>query len=168
MTKTFLTISNNKKSDIEFSLICHAACDETGKFQWFLKDDPNDNIEMKIEDVVCESITLDSEWIKENAEDKWLACHCAVEDEEYEYTEMLCHLSSDAITIIRDNPLDVIELYDEKEDLKINYELTKKQAKIKIMVELDQDKTLSISETRKKIKMLEEEFIKYLKSEQNN
>ena len=39
-----------------------------------------------------------------------------------------------------------------KKDLKINYELSKKQAKIKIMVELAQDKTLSISETAKKSK----------------
>lgn len=39
-----------------------------------------------------------------------------------------------------------------KKDLKINYELSKKQAKIKIMVELAQDKTFSISETAKKSK----------------
>lgn len=49
-----------------------------------------------------------------------------------------------------------------KKDLKINYELSKKQAKIKIMVELAQDKTFSISEAAKKIKMSEEEFKKYL------
>lgn len=152
MTKTFLGISSNHKNNTEFFLICHAAYDKTGKFQWFLKDDPNDNIEIIIEDAVCESIELDSEWIKENAEGKWLACHCAVKDEEYEYTKMLCHLSSDAITIICNNTLDAIGLYDEKKDLKINYELSKKQAKIKIMVELAQDKTFSISETAKKSK----------------
>lgn len=86
----------NKNAD--FYLVCHTACNELGNFQWFLKDDPNSEHEVNLENQVYESFSTDSNWIRKNAENKWLGCHCLLKDDEYnEYTEMICHLSSDIL-----------------------------------------------------------------------
>lgn len=85
MQKKFITITTGN-CDSDFYLVCHAACDEQGNFQWFLKDDPNSEHEVYLENQVYESFSTDSNWIKENAENKWLGCHCLLKDDKY--TEM--------------------------------------------------------------------------------
>ena len=95
MQKKFITIARENKN-ADFYLVCHTACNELGNFQWFLKDDPNSEHEVNLENQVYESFSTDSNWIRKNAENKWLGCHCLLKDDEYnEYTEMICHLSSD-------------------------------------------------------------------------
>lgn len=119
MTKSFLIVNKQGKDDVDFFLILHSACDQQGNFQWFLKDGSNDNKEQYIEDQVYESITISSKWIKENAENKCIGCHCLLKDEEY--TEMLGMLSSDILTIIRNNSLFSIDICDDNGNIKNSY-----------------------------------------------
>lgn len=111
MTKTFLIIANKESKDVDFFLICHAACNEIGSFQWFLMDKPNDGKKVYLNHQVYESIHLTSKWIKEHAENKWLGCHCNLPNNEY--TEMLCWLSSDILSILRNNTLSSLSIFDE-------------------------------------------------------
>ena len=67
MQKKFITIARENKN-ADFYLVCHTACNELGNFQWFLKDDPNSEHEVNLENQVYESFSTDSNWIKENAE----------------------------------------------------------------------------------------------------
>lgn len=90
MTKTFLCITNNNDKGINFILICHAACNEIGNFQWFLMDNPNDEKEEYLRNEVYESITLNS---------KWIGCHCNLPNNKY--TEMLCQLSGNILNFVR-------------------------------------------------------------------
>lgn len=108
MQKKFITIARENKN-ADFYLVCHTACNELGNFQWFLKDDPNSEHEVNLENQVYESFSTDSNWIKENAENKWLGCHCLLKDDEY--TEMICHLSSDILTMLRNNIFDMISTF---------------------------------------------------------
>ena len=118
MQKKFITIAReNKKAD--FYLVCHTACNELGNFQWFLKDDPNSEHEVNLENQVYESFSTDSNWIKENAENKWLGCHCLLKDDEY--TEMICHLSSDILTMLRNNIFDMISTFNSQGNFDHNY-----------------------------------------------
>lgn len=61
----------------------------------------------------------DSNWIKENAENKWLGCHCLLKDDEY--TEMICHLSSDILTMLRNNIFDMISTFNSQGNFDHNY-----------------------------------------------
>lgn len=71
---------------------------------------------------VYESFSTDSNWIKENAENKWLGCHCLLKDDEYnEYTEMICHLSSDILTMLRNNIFDMISTFNSQGNFDHNY-----------------------------------------------
>ena len=67
MQKKFITIARENRN-ADFYLVCHAACEELGNFQWFLKDEPNSEHEVNLENQVYESFSTDSNWIKENAE----------------------------------------------------------------------------------------------------
>ena len=69
MQKKFITIARENKN-ADFYLVCHTACNELGNFQWFLKDAPNSEHEVNLENQVYESFSTDSNWIKENAEKK--------------------------------------------------------------------------------------------------
>ena len=122
MQKKFITITT-ENSDSDFYLVCHTACNELGKFQWFLKDDPNSENEVYLENQVYESFVITSNWIKENAENKWLGCHCQIRDDEY--TEMICYLSSDILTILRNNTFDMISTFNSQGNLGDNYILEK-------------------------------------------
>lgn len=122
MQKKFITIAR-ENSDKDFYLTCHAACNKVGNFQWFLKDDVNSEHEVYLEYQVYESFSADSNWIKENAENKWLGCHCILKDDEY--TEMLCYLSSDILTIIRNNTFDMISTFNLQGNLADTYILKK-------------------------------------------
>ena len=108
MQKKFITIARENRN-ADFYLVCHSACEELGNFQWFLKDDPNSEHEVNLENQVYESFSTDSNWIKENAENKWLGCRCLLKDDEY--TEMICHLSSDILTMLRNNIFDMISTF---------------------------------------------------------
>ena len=121
MQKKFITITS-KNSDSDFYLVCHTACNKQGKFQWFLKDDPNSEHEVYLENEVYESFSITSNWIKENAESKWLGCHCKIRDNEY--TEMICYLSSDILTMLRNNTFAMISTFDSQGNLGDNYILT--------------------------------------------
>lgn len=118
MQKKFITIARENKS-ADFYLVCHTACNELGNFQWFLKDDPNSEHEVNLENQVYESFSTDSNWIKENAENKWLGCHCLLKDDEY--TEMICHLSSDILTMLRNNIFDMISTFNSQGNFDHNY-----------------------------------------------
>ena len=122
MQKKFITITTEDHS-ADFFLTCHAACDELGKFQWFLKDNPNSEHEVYLENQVYESFSTDSNWIKENAENKWLGCHCLLKDDEY--TEMICYLSSDILTILRNNTFAMISTFDSQGNFGDKYILKK-------------------------------------------
>ena len=116
--KKFITIARENKN-ADFYLVCHTACNELGNFQWFLKDDPNSEHEVNLENQVYESFSTDSNWIKENAENKWLGCHCLLKDDEY--TEMICHLSSDILTMLRNNIFDMISTFNSQGNFDHNY-----------------------------------------------
>lgn len=118
MTKKFVVITNKRTDEIDFFLICHAACNKIGNFQWFITDDPNYDFNKStvLEEEVYESITLSSKWIRENAENKWLGCHCLLKDDEY--TEILCCLSSDILSIFRNNTVDMIDVCDSNGNIK--------------------------------------------------
>lgn len=89
---------------------------------WFLKDDPNSEHEVNLENQVYESFSTDSNWIRKNAENKWLGCHCLLKDDEYnEYTEMICHLSSDILTMLRNNIFDMISTFNSQGNFDHNY-----------------------------------------------
>lgn len=118
MQKKFITIARGNKN-ADFYLVCHTACNELGNFQWFLKDDPNSEHEVNLENQVYESFSTDSNWIKENAENKWLGCHCLLKDDEY--TEMICHLSSDILTMLRNNIFDMISTFNSQGNFDHNY-----------------------------------------------
>ena len=113
MQKKFITIERENKN-ADFYLTCHAACNKLGKFQWFLKDDPNSEHEVNLENQIYESFSTDSNWIKENAENKWLGCHCLLKDDKY--TEMICHLSSDILTMLRNNTFNMISTFNSQGD----------------------------------------------------
>lgn len=121
MQKKFITVTN-ENIDSDFYLVCHAACNEQGKFQWFLKDDANSEYEVYLKNQVYESIIIDSNWIKENAESKWLGCHCKIRDDKY--TEMICYLSSDILSVLRNNTFAMISTDDSQGNLGDNYILT--------------------------------------------
>lgn len=118
MQKKFITIARENKN-ADFYLVCHTACNELGNFQWFLTDDPNSEHEVNLENQVYESFSTDSNWIKENAENKWLGCHCLLKDDEY--TEMICHLSSDILTMLRNNIFDMISIFNSQGNFDHNY-----------------------------------------------
>lgn len=118
MQEKFITITK-EDMDSDFFLVCHAACNKLGKFQWFLKDDPNSEHETYLEYQICESFSTDSNWIKENAENKWLGCHCLLKDDKY--TEMICHLSSDILTMLRNNTFNMISTFDSQGNFGDNY-----------------------------------------------
>uniref|UniRef100_UPI00402ACDD0 hypothetical protein n=1 Tax=[Lactobacillus] rogosae TaxID=706562 RepID=UPI00402ACDD0 len=118
MQKKFITIARENKN-ADFYLVCHTACNELGNFQWFLKDDPNSEHEVNLENQVYESFSTDSNWIKENAENKWLGCHCLLKDDEY--TEMICHLSSDILTMLRNNIFDMISTFNSQGNFDHSY-----------------------------------------------
>ncbi len=121
MQKKFITIARENKN-ADFYLVCHTACNELGNFQWFLKDDPNSEHEVNLENQVYESFSTDSNWIRKNAENKWLGCHCLLKDDEYnEYTEMICHLSSDILTMLRNNIFDMISTFNSQGNFDHNY-----------------------------------------------
>lgn len=122
MQKKFITITTGN-CDSDFYLVCHAACDEQGNFQWFLKDDPNSEHEVYLENQVYESFSTDSNWIKENAENKWLGCHCLLKDDKY--TEMICYLSSNILTILRNNTFAMISTFNSQGNFGDNYILEK-------------------------------------------
>lgn len=118
MQKKFITIARENKN-ADFYLVCHTSCNELGNFQWFLTDDPNSEHEVNLENQVYESFSTDSNWIKENAENKWLGCHCLLKDDEY--TEMICHLSSDILTMLRNNIFDMISTFNSQGNFDHNY-----------------------------------------------
>lgn len=118
MQKKFITIARENRN-ADFYLVCHAACDELGNFQWFLKDESNSEHEVNLENQVYESFSTDSNWIKENAENKWLGCRCLLKDDEY--TEMICHLSSDILTMLRNNIFDMISTFNSQGNFDHNY-----------------------------------------------
>lgn len=118
MQKKFIIIAK-ENNNADFYLICHAACNELGKFQWFLKDDQNSEHEVNIGNQMHESFPIDSNWIKENAENKWLGCHCLLKDAEY--TEMICYLSSDILTMLRNNIFDGISTFNYQGNIDSNY-----------------------------------------------
>lgn len=118
MQKKFITIARENRN-ADFYLVCHAACEELGNFQWFLKDEPNSEHEVNLENQVYESFSTDSNWIKENAENKWLGCCCLLKDDEY--TEMICHLSSDILTMLRNNIFDMISTFNSQGNFDHNY-----------------------------------------------
>lgn len=121
MQKKFITIARENKN-ADFYLVCHTACNELGNFQWFLKDDPNSEHEVNLENQVYESFSTDSNWIRKNAENKWLGCHCLLKDDGYnEYTEMICHLSSDILTMLRNNIFDMISTFNSQGNFDHNY-----------------------------------------------
>lgn len=121
MQKKFITIARENKN-ADFYLVCHTACNELGNFQWFLKDDPNSEHEVNLENQVYESFSTDSNWIRKNAENKWLGCHCLLKDDAYnEYTEMICHLSSDILTMLRNNIFDMISTFNSQGNFDHNY-----------------------------------------------
>lgn len=122
MQKKFITIARENRN-ADFYLTCHAACNELGNFQWFLKDDPNSEHEVYLENQVYESFSTDSKWIKENAENKWLGCHWLLRDDEY--TEMICYLSSDFLTILNNNTFDVIGTFNSQGNCGDTYILEK-------------------------------------------
>lgn len=122
MQKKFITIARENRN-ADFYLTCHVACNELGNFQWFLKDDPNSEHEVYLENQVYESFSTDSKWIKENAENKWLGCHCLLRDDEY--TEMICYLSSDFLTILNNNTFDVIGTFNSQGNCGNTYILEK-------------------------------------------
>lgn len=62
---------------------------------------------------------LNSNWIKENAENKWLGCHCLLKDDKY--TEMICYLSSNILTILRNNTFAMISTFNSQGNLGDNY-----------------------------------------------
>ena len=102
MQKKFITIARENKN-ADFYLVCHTACNELGN----------------LENQVYESFSTDSNWIKENAENKWLGCHCLLKDDEY--TEMICHLSSDILTMLRNNIFDMISTFNSQGNFDHNY-----------------------------------------------
>ena len=116
--KKFITIARENRN-ADFYLVCHSACEELGNFQWFLKDEPNSEHEVNLENQVYESFSTDSNWIKENAENKWLCCRCLLKDDEY--TEMICHLSSDILTMLRNNIFDMISTFNSQGNFDHNY-----------------------------------------------
>lgn len=118
MQKKFITIARENRN-ADFYLVCHAACEELGNFQWFLKDEPNSEHEVNLKNQVYESFSTDSNWIKENAENKWLGCRCLLKDDEY--TEMICHLSSDILTMLRNNIFDMISTFNSQGNFDHNY-----------------------------------------------
>ena len=118
MQKKFITIARENRN-ADFYLVCHSACEELGKFQWFLKDEPNSEHEVNLENQVYESFSTDSNWIKENAENKWLGCRCLLKDDEY--TEMICHLQSDILTMLRNNIFDMISTFNSQGNFDHNY-----------------------------------------------
>ena len=108
MTKRFLTITYIDIDNNDFYLILHAAYNQIGNFQWYLTDNLNDKKEEYLGDEVYESITLSQKWIKENAEGKWIGCHCLLKDNEC--TEILCRLSSDICELIRQGTFEQIDV----------------------------------------------------------
>ena len=122
MQKKFITIAREDRN-ADFYLTCHAACNKSGNFQWFLKDEPNSQHEVYLENQVYESFSTCSKWIKENAENKWLGCHCLLRDDEY--TEMICYLSSDFLTILNNNTFDMIGTFNSQGNFGDTYILKK-------------------------------------------
>ena len=109
MTEKYLVIDNGK-NNIDFFLICHAACQKVGNFQWFLMNDPNDDKKTYLKHYIYESITISSQWITENAEGKWLGCRCHLDEDDY--TEMLCFLSGNILKMLRNNKFQTIGICD--------------------------------------------------------
>lgn len=118
MNKKFITIARKNKN-VDFYLTCHAACGELGKFQWFLKNDPNSENEVYLKNENFESFSTDSNWIKDNAENKWLGCHCLLKDDKY--TEMICYLSSDILSILLNNSFASISTFNSQGNLGDEY-----------------------------------------------
>lgn len=105
----FIVLQQNSK----FTIIVHAAPNETGRFQWYWMDDPNEGPEINIKGAVHESVTLSSDEIRKCYQEKWLACHCHINGEEFPYNQGCVYLTSDFGEMIRRNRFDKIFLVGE-------------------------------------------------------
>jgi len=96
-------------TDGTFVVIVHACPNAIGKFQWYLIDDPNSEKEFLLDGQIYESITISSDNISNEYQNKWLCCKCEVEDDNY--IEGCFYLSNDFLEIISVNQFDVINFF---------------------------------------------------------
>lgn len=106
MKKFIIMLENNK-----FIVIIHACPNSVGSFQWYILDDPNSEIKTSIDGKIYECISITNEYIRDNYNGKWLACHCNIDGESF--NEGCIYLTDNFIEIIKENQFDVIEFTDQ-------------------------------------------------------
>lgn len=115
--KKFILLS----CDGHFVIIIHACPNAVGRFQWYLVDDPNSEKESNIDGQIYESITISSDTICNEYQDKWLCCKCEVLDDKY--IEGCVYLTNNFIEMIKNNQFDEINFFDKDGNIRkdVNY-----------------------------------------------
>ena len=106
--KQFIVYS---KIEDDFYIIVDAHTGQTGEFQWYLVDDPNETKKEILKRQIYASITLSSAQIQKAYEGKWLCCHCKVDGDVY--NEGCLYLTDSLMDIIRENQFENIVCYNE-------------------------------------------------------
>lgn len=109
MPEKILVIDNST-----FFVTCRISGEELQDIQWFLAGD-NQRL---LADQTCQSVILDAAWIAKQAERKWLGCRYILDGIQYE--KMLCFLSGDLMTLLKQNSfarIDVCNIYGNVKDV---------------------------------------------------
>ena len=96
-------------TDGSFIVIVNACPNADGKFQWYLVDNPNSERKYILDNQTYKSITISSDNISNEYQNKWLCCKCEIQDDNY--IEGCVYLSSDFLEMISVNQFDVINFF---------------------------------------------------------
>lgn len=102
--------------DGNFIVIVHACPNAVGKFQWYLVDEPNEDVKFALDGHIYESVTISNDTISEKYQNKWLCCKCEIGDDKY--TEGFVYLSNNFIEMISVNQFDRIEFFGENGNIR--------------------------------------------------